>query len=267
MCACHSLSRPCLSLPAIHHLVTQTPRRIHTHAHTDSHTHINIPLSLFSLPTGVTGSPSSPEDEDYSDSDFEEKRKRAEAGQVLDSTSPLLPTSGSPALSALPAEPVPSLEESEPEVQQGLLNPQDEVSGSPSLSPSSPASRSPPSFGSGNFRRAGRYFKPKFLMKASMKNVRPDRVRKASWHKEPAPDFCYEAILVHEECDSHIQSLRNHKQNLKKENERWSFNLEDGNCYQYHDPCPLFKRNSFTSLSQCLATCWRHATPASPFIG
>lgn len=231
---------------------------------------INKSSGLHVHHAGKPSSTNPDKDDDYSDADFEEKRKRAEAGEVAD-TGTVPGESGLPS-SNKPLEPVPSLEESEPEVQQGLLDPSSADPGdgsSPDRSTSGKQGSSGDSdqgkqvvYGSGNFRRAARYFKPKFLVKASPRNVKPDKVRKAAWHREPAPDFCHEAILVHEECDAHLAALKSGRQTGTKENERWSFNLEDGYCYQYHDPCPLFKRNSFTSLSQCLATCWRHATPA-----
>ena len=171
---------------------------------------------------------------------------------------------------------VPSLEESEPEVQQQELAQLGSQQPAPEEHSREPASLSSSrkrtgeevggqrrrSFGSGNFRRATRYYRPQFLMKASMRNLSRDRIRKASWHQEPAPDFCHEVILVHEECDDHhvrrvSKGTASRRQRQESSKIRWSFNLEDGNCYQYTDPCPLFKRNSFHSLSQCLATCWR----------
>lgn len=110
-------------------------------------------------------------------------------------------------------------------------------------------------YGSGNFRRAARYYKPRMLMRASVRNVKSDKLRKSMWHREPAPEFCNESILIHDECDANLISP-----NKRMKEKRWSFNLEDGNCYLYEDPCPLFKRHSFRQLPECLATCWRQPT-------
>jgi hypothetical protein len=105
-------------------------------------------------------------------------------------------------------------------------------------------------YGSGNFRRARRYLKPRFLVKASVKEMERNKTRRLSWLRIPPLDFCSQSILIHHECDSFLEDPR-------RTEHRWSFNLEDANCYLYADPCPIFKRNSFRSLSQCIASCWR----------
>jgi hypothetical protein len=213
---------------------------------------------------------SNPErDDDYDDSQFEEKKKRAEAGETMDVSDKSIASKNSSDPSSKIPDPVPSLEESEPEIQQrGLYDEAIGSSGDEDADAAAPHPHSQiqdqhesriggsrtPHYGSGNFRRATRYYKPKFLMKASIRNAKQEKLKKSSWHQEPAPEFCNESILIHDECDSNVNS------HGRKKDKRWSFNLEDGNCYQYEDPCPLFKRNSFRQLSECLATCWRHAS-------
>jgi len=107
-------------------------------------------------------------------------------------------------------------------------------------------------YGSGNFRRAKKYWKPRLLVKAVVKPISPEKVNRVKWIKTPPPDLCQQSMLIHRECDVFINDP------YTKEY-RWSFNLEDGNCYLYRDPCPLFKTNSFQNVSQCIATCWRPA--------
>lgn len=106
-------------------------------------------------------------------------------------------------------------------------------------------------YGSGNFRRAKRYWRPRFLVRADVRRISPQKASRLKWLKTGPSDFCQESILIHRECDSCIESP------LKRHEYRWSFNLEDGGCYLYADPCPLFKRNSFRNLSECIATCWQ----------
>ena len=105
-------------------------------------------------------------------------------------------------------------------------------------------------YGSGNFKGTKRCWRPRFLVKADFRKISPQKTSKVKWLKIAPPDFCQESILIHRECDSYIESP------LKRHEYRWSFNLEDGGCYLYVDPCPLFKRNSFRNLFQCIATCW-----------
>lgn len=114
------------------------------------------------------------------------------------------------------------------------------------------------STGYGVRRRAKRYRRPKFLVKAAIRKLSPDRLEKARWLREPSPEFCHEAILVHDECDGGGSMAGPRGSRGRKGGERrWSFSLEDGTCLLYNDPCPQLKRNSFTQLSQCIATCWR----------
>lgn len=112
--------------------------------------------------------------------------------------------------------------------------------------------------GYGIRRRAKRYRRPTFLIKASIRKFSPDRLEKAKWLKEPSPEFCLESILIHDECETPKRySRRSLGLRGRKGERRWSFSLKDGTCLLYNDPCPQLKRNSFTQLSQCIATCWR----------
>lgn len=88
--------------------------------------------------------------------------------------------------------------------------------------------------------------RPHFLVKASIRKLSKEKMQKASWLKDPPPDYCTQSILVHDECDK-----------ARNKERRWSFNFDDGTCYLYEDPCPADKKNSFTALSACIAACWR----------
>lgn len=94
-------------------------------------------------------------------------------------------------------------------------------------------------------RRPRRLKKPRFLVKANIRRLSQERLRKAKWLGEPPPEYCLNRLLITDECPPNSAERR------------WSYNFDDGKCYLYEDPCPEGKQNSFTSLSQCVANCWR----------
>lgn len=96
-------------------------------------------------------------------------------------------------------------------------------------------------------RRPKRYRKPHFLVKAAVRKLDKEHVKKSKWLSDPPPEFCYDPILIHDECEK----------KKKKKERRWSYSLEDGTCFLYDDPCPAGKKNSFSALSACISNCWR----------
>lgn len=94
-------------------------------------------------------------------------------------------------------------------------------------------------------KKPRRQKKPRFLVKANIRKLSREKLKKARWLWDTPPDYCMGRILIHDEC------LTN---SLEK---RWSFNFDDGLCYLYEEPCPEGKENSFTTLSQCISSCWR----------
>ena len=95
-----------------------------------------------------------------------------------------------------------------------------------------------------------RWRKPHLLVKAAIRKLPPAKLARAKWLKDPPPEFCIQPIVVHDECDD--------AQARKKPARRWSYQLDDGTCYLYEDPCPdPSRKNSFEQLSQCIASCWR----------
>lgn len=87
--------------------------------------------------------------------------------------------------------------------------------------------------------------RPHLLVKAKIRKLSREKMAKVRWLRDAPPDYCSQSILVHDECDK------------DKKERRWSFNFDDGTCYLYVDPCPGERKNSFTQLSQCIASCWR----------
>ncbi|KAI1303674.1 hypothetical protein HDE_02101 [Halotydeus destructor] len=97
-------------------------------------------------------------------------------------------------------------------------------------------------------KKPRRWRKPVLLVKASIKRLTLEKLRRAKWLRDPAPEYCAQSIIVHDECD------RNRKQKLER---RWSYSIDEGTCFLYEDPCPGERRNSFKQLSNCISSCWR----------
>ncbi|XP_054169234.1 mastermind-like domain-containing protein 1 [Oppia nitens] len=92
--------------------------------------------------------------------------------------------------------------------------------------------------------------KPKFLMRARLTNLpKKGQLGDAdSWWLKPVPDYCSDKIVEITDCPD---------SQLKYRAKRWSFDTTDEKCYLYEDECHSVKRNTFSTLKDCMFTCWR----------